>query len=74
MVTCSIRENAEQKIWNRLEHFQHLKDRRMKHKQPDLKIGLLGEKQLLNTRNLKGGIASLFLITAAMAAATILTG
>ena len=42
VVTCSIRENAEQKIWNRLEHFQHFKKKRSKDKTP-LKIGLLGK-------------------------------
>ncbi|XP_072035319.1 mitochondrial tRNA methylthiotransferase CDK5RAP1-like [Amphiura filiformis] len=41
VVTCSIRENAEKKIWNRLEQLQHLKNRRPKNKTP-LKIGLLG--------------------------------
>ncbi|XP_022081875.1 CDK5 regulatory subunit-associated protein 1-like [Acanthaster planci] len=40
-VTCAIRENAEQKIWNRLEYFQALKRRRRKN-QPPLKVGLLG--------------------------------
>ncbi|XP_071506956.1 mitochondrial tRNA methylthiotransferase CDK5RAP1-like [Diadema antillarum] len=40
-VTCAIRENAEQKIWNRLKHFQSLKNRRKKGEFP-LKIGLLG--------------------------------
>ncbi|XP_038078177.1 mitochondrial tRNA methylthiotransferase CDK5RAP1-like [Patiria miniata] len=40
-VTCAIRENAEQKIWNRLEYFQALKKRRRRN-QPPLKVGLLG--------------------------------
>ncbi|XP_801957.4 CDK5 regulatory subunit-associated protein 1 [Strongylocentrotus purpuratus] len=40
-VTCAIRENAEQKIWNRLKYFQSLKNNRRKGEVP-LKIGLLG--------------------------------
>ncbi len=35
--TCSIRENAEQKVWNRLEHWKHLKKRR-----PDTLVGVMG--------------------------------
>lgn len=37
IMTCSIRENAEQKIWNRLKDFRHEKKKR-----PNLQIGLLG--------------------------------
>ncbi|XP_054752838.2 mitochondrial tRNA methylthiotransferase CDK5RAP1-like [Lytechinus pictus] len=40
-VTCAIRENAEQKIWNRLKYFQSLKNNRRKGETP-LKIGILG--------------------------------
>ena len=40
-VTCSIRENAENKIWNRLDYFKSLKRKRPK-KLPPLKVGLLG--------------------------------
>ncbi|XP_041463387.1 mitochondrial tRNA methylthiotransferase CDK5RAP1-like [Lytechinus variegatus] len=40
-VTCAIRENAEQKIWNRLKYFQSLKNNRRKGETP-LKIGVLG--------------------------------
>ncbi len=36
-MTCSIRENAEQKIWNRLKEYAHIKKRR-----PHLQIGILG--------------------------------
>jgi len=36
-VTCSIRDNAEQKIWNRLKDYTH-----MKKKRPHLQIGILG--------------------------------
>ena len=40
-VTCSIRENAENKIWNRLNYFKGLKRKRPKIL-PPLKVGLLG--------------------------------
>lgn len=42
-VTCSIRENAENKIWNRLDYFKSLKRKRPKIL-PPLKVGLLGGK------------------------------
>lgn len=35
--TCSIRENAEDKVWNRLRHWRGLK-----RKKPDLTVGVLG--------------------------------
>lgn len=35
--TCSIRENAEQRVKNRLSEFEHLKK-----KKPNLKVGVLG--------------------------------
>ncbi len=35
--TCSIRENAESKVWNRLKQFRHKKKER-----PDLMVGVLG--------------------------------
>lgn len=38
-ITCSIRDNAEQKIWNRLTDLNHL---RKKKKKNPIKIGLLG--------------------------------
>ncbi|XP_018414798.1 PREDICTED: CDK5 regulatory subunit-associated protein 1 [Nanorana parkeri] len=41
LVTCSIREKAEQTIWNRLKQLAHLKKTRNKSQGP-LKIGLLG--------------------------------
>ncbi len=41
-VTCSIRENAEKKIWNRLDFFKSLKKKRSRDL-PPLKIGLLGK-------------------------------
>ena len=37
MNTCAIRENAEEKIWNRLDHWKNLKKRN-----PDVVIGVLG--------------------------------
>lgn len=41
LVTCSIREKAEQTIWNRLQQLTALKKRRLKTRTP-LKIGVLG--------------------------------
>ncbi|XP_051528263.1 CDK5 regulatory subunit-associated protein 1 [Myxocyprinus asiaticus] len=41
LVTCSVREKAEQTIWNRLKQLTALKKRRTKHETP-LKIGVLG--------------------------------
>jgi tRNA-2-methylthio-N6-dimethylallyladenosine synthase len=35
--TCSIRENAEEKVWNRLKRFRSLKRQK-----PDLTVGVLG--------------------------------
>ncbi|XP_013788427.1 CDK5 regulatory subunit-associated protein 1-like [Limulus polyphemus] len=43
VMTCAIREGAEQKIWNRLQHLKSLKRRRQNGgKGPELKIGILG--------------------------------
>ncbi|XP_078698114.1 mitochondrial tRNA methylthiotransferase CDK5RAP1-like [Branchiostoma floridae x Branchiostoma belcheri] len=39
-VTCAIRENAEQKIWTRLQQFRAMKTRRGKNR--PLKVGVLG--------------------------------
>jgi len=41
--TCAIRENAEQRIWSKLEHLKHkkLKRQRNKHQHP-LQVGILG--------------------------------
>ncbi|XP_046881628.1 CDK5 regulatory subunit-associated protein 1 [Hypomesus transpacificus] len=41
LVTCSIREKAEQTIWNRLQQLTALKKRRLKSRTP-MKIGVLG--------------------------------
>ncbi|XP_068172217.1 mitochondrial tRNA methylthiotransferase CDK5RAP1 [Antennarius striatus] len=41
LVTCSIREKAEQKIWNRLQQLTSMKKRRLKSHTP-MKIGILG--------------------------------
>ncbi|XP_076850387.1 mitochondrial tRNA methylthiotransferase CDK5RAP1 isoform X1 [Brachyhypopomus gauderio] len=41
LVTCSIREKAEQTIWNRLKQLTVLKKKRLKNSAP-LKIGVLG--------------------------------
>ena len=44
LVTCAIRDNAEQKIWRRLKFLRHLKKiNRKKLSKPPLKIGLLGK-------------------------------
>lgn len=51
--TCSIRDNAEQRIWGRLKAISHLKK-----KKKDLKIGIIGcmaerlKEQLLETEKL----------------------
>lgn len=45
LVTCAIRDGAEQKIWNKLFHLSHMKQKR-KGKIP-LKIGLLGKINVL---------------------------
>lgn len=37
MNTCAIRENAEEKVWNRLAHWKNLKKRN-----PDVVVGVLG--------------------------------
>lgn len=37
--TCSIRDNAEQKVWNRMKYFRSLK---RKNKEQDITIGVLG--------------------------------
>ncbi|XP_010153676.1 PREDICTED: CDK5 regulatory subunit-associated protein 1, partial [Eurypyga helias] len=41
LVTCSVREKAEQAIWNRLRHLKALKARRQQARLP-LRIGILG--------------------------------
>lgn len=41
LVTCSIREKAEQTIWNRLQQLTAMKKRRLKTQTP-MKIGILG--------------------------------
>lgn len=40
LITCSIRDNAEQKIWNKLQMLNGVRKKRSK-RQP-MKIGLLG--------------------------------
>jgi len=42
LVTCSIRESAETKIWDKLNHIRHLKKKRKKGAQP-LRVGVLGK-------------------------------
>ncbi|XP_073993093.1 CDK5RAP1-like protein isoform X2 [Rhodnius prolixus] len=41
VMTCAIRESAETKIWNRIQHLRGLKRTNLKNK-PQLKIGILG--------------------------------
>lgn len=43
LVTCSIRENAEQKIWNKLEHLNGIRKKKKKKYGLPMKIGLLGK-------------------------------
>ena len=42
-VTCAIRENAEKKVWSRLDFFKSLK-RKRRAGLPPLKVGLLGRR------------------------------
>lgn len=43
LMTCAIRENAETKIWNKLEHLKAMKITRINvKKKVPLKIGILG--------------------------------
>ena len=42
-VTCAVRENAEKKVWYRLDFFQSLKRARPRNL-PPLKVGVLGEE------------------------------
>ncbi|XP_049801240.1 CDK5RAP1-like protein [Schistocerca nitens] len=43
VVTCSIREGAETKIWNKLQYLKGINNTRMKTKEkPPMKIGILG--------------------------------
>ena len=41
-MTCSIRENAEKKVWSRLDYFKSLKRQRSSDL-PPLQIGILGK-------------------------------
>lgn len=55
LVTCSIREKAEQTIWNRLRQLKALKTKRLRSRGP-LRIGILGcmaerlKEEILNRR------------------------
>lgn len=42
IMTCSIREGAEKKVWNLLEYLRILKQKRESTNRPNLKIGILG--------------------------------
>ncbi|KAK2727400.1 hypothetical protein QYM36_008033 [Artemia franciscana] len=42
LMTCAIREGAEQKIWNRLDHLRHLKKRKAAKNDRRVSIGVLG--------------------------------
>ncbi|XP_065838045.1 mitochondrial tRNA methylthiotransferase CDK5RAP1-like isoform X2 [Oscarella lobularis] len=61
-VTCSVRENAEQKIWNRLDYFNSLKKKAPKERS-SVKVGILGcmaerlKKKLLETNGLVDFVA-----------------
>ena len=43
VVTCAIRENAESKVWSRLDYYRSIKQKRKKSISP-LKIGVLGKR------------------------------
>ncbi|KAL6260100.1 hypothetical protein P5V15_007639 [Pogonomyrmex californicus] len=57
LITCSIRENAEQKVWNKLEYLNSLRNKRKRNKiGSPMKIGLLGcMAERLKTKILDGG-------------------
>ncbi len=43
VMTCAVREGAEEKIWNRLEYLKYLKRRRAEHKsKPQMMIAIIG--------------------------------
>lgn len=42
LITCSIRDNAEQKVWNKLESLNGLRNKRKRTLGINTKIGLLG--------------------------------
>ena len=42
LMTCSIRENAEQKIWNRLHDFTFYKNKQRAYANKTVQIGILG--------------------------------
>ena len=44
VMTCAVRDGAEQKIWNRLEYLKSLKKKRSKYKTP-FNIGILGKQR-----------------------------
>lgn len=43
LVTCSIRDNAEQKVWNKLENLNGIRNKRRRMTGLSMKIGLLGK-------------------------------
>lgn len=43
LVTCSIRDNAEQKVWNKLENLNGVRNKRKRMTGLSMKIGLLGK-------------------------------
>jgi len=48
LVTCSIRDNAEQKVWNKLENLNGLRNKRRRITGLTTKIGLLGKHKLIH--------------------------
>ena len=48
MVTCAIREGAEDKVWSRLEFFKSLKKRRQGRMATPVTIGILGKTRRVN--------------------------
>lgn len=43
LITCSIRDSAEQKIWNKLENLNGVRNQRKRKTGLSMKIGLLGK-------------------------------
>lgn len=43
LITCSIRDNAEQKVWSKLEILNSIRNKKRRMSMSSMKIGLLGK-------------------------------